>query len=81
MLSKTNRNWVFTHNKTSTLDWKPWLESAYEKLSPKYIGGQLEQVAHLHIQGFVCFKEPVRLAKLKEFDDATHWEPMKGTPA
>lgn len=43
---------------------------------------QLEQcptTARLHLQGYVEWNKPIRLAALKKLSPTTHWEPAKGS--
>lgn len=73
-----SRNWLATLNNPSVTA-QAWLEALFEKAAAVYVCGQLErgEQGTVHVQGFVNFKNPVRLAKLKKFDPAAHWEVVK----
>lgn len=81
------RNWVFTLNANEALGehimWvTPGAEcpvAAWFKEPVTYLACQVEQVAHVHVQGYIEFSKPMRVAALKKFSDRAHWEPRRGT--
>lgn len=44
-----------------------------------YMICQIERVAHVHIQGYIQFKNNKRLAALKKISKTAHWELRRGT--
>jgi len=85
-----SRNWVFTLNANEDLAedfaWvQPnipcpvgsWLDSG----KIEYLICQVEQVAHLHIQGYAQFNAPMTLAACKKINNEAHWEIRRGTHA
>lgn len=78
--SSTNRNWMFTiNNPRSTVSSdnpKNW------KFAYRFLAWQLEKAPEtgtLHYQGYICFKNPVRLNALKKYCARAHWDARKGT--
>nr|QXP07728.1 MAG: replication associated protein [Arizlama virus] len=82
------RNWVFTLNADEDageqIEWTnegipcplgSWLDSS----DITYLVCQVEQVGHVHIQGYVEFKKAQRLAACKKVNAQAHWEPRRGS--
>lgn len=83
-----SRNWVFTLNADEEegqhLTWLcpgipcplgSWMDDG----RILYLACQVEQVGHVHIQGYCQFKQNMRLAALKKISSAAHWEVRRGT--
>ena len=84
-----SRNWCFTLNadedKGEHLSW-PLSEANpvahwVDDTRILYMICQVERVAHVHVQGYIQFKTPVRLTGLKKINSAAHWEVRRGTHA
>lgn len=75
---KPQRTWLITKNNPDT-DSRDWLCALYEKSGAVYVCGQLEKGANgtPHIQAYVNFKTPQRLAKLQKYDKKIHAVPVK----
>jgi len=85
-----SRNWVFTLNANEALmDDFAWLQeqipcplgSWMDSGKIDYMVCQVEQVSHLHIQGYCQFNTPMGLVACKKINAEAHWEPRKGTHA
>lgn len=82
------KNWCFTINADAE-DQVSWLCPGIEcPLSAWMASGdidylicQAELVGHLHLQGYVQFKNNKRLTALKKINQRAHWELRKGTHA
>lgn len=87
MTSKTHRAWCFTDNDKQAISrWAEALQKGEDNFWPdcvRFCIGQLEegeQQLRKHIQGYVEFKVPRRLAWLKKnLSGTAHWEPRRGT--
>lgn len=75
------RNWLGTfNNPLEGLETEDWLKALYETSKAKYVCGQLEKgnaEGTVHVQFFINFKEPARLAKLMKLAPKCHWEEVK----
>lgn len=69
-----SRNWCFTLN-------NPAFPAAELPVHPdeKFVSWQLEQVAVLHIQGYIELRVPRRLANMRLWLPAAHFESRRGT--
>jgi len=85
-----SRNWVFTLNANEALiEDFAWLQdkipcpigSWMDSGKIDYMVCQVEQVAHLHIQGYCQFNTPMSLTACKKINAEAHWEPRRGTHA
>lgn len=86
------RNWCFTWNadEENMEDFK-WSDvgaacpcAGWPDAEPKiaYLVCQVErapETGHVHVQGYIQFKAPMRMAALKKLCDSAHWEPRFGT--
>lgn len=73
-----SRNWLCTLNNPEVAA-QDYLEAWFTKAKAKYVVGQLEkgEEGTPHIQYFLNFKEPVRLAQLKKHCTRSHFEEVK----
>lgn len=72
-----SRNYCFTLNNYTQED-----ESKIQNWDlPKYItyGHEIGKQQTSHLQGYVEFKNPIRLTTLKKFNEKIHWEIRRGT--
>lgn len=69
-----SRSWCFTINNHLEKD-----KTLLEKLECRYIvvGEEMGESGTPHLQGFVTFNKPCRLAALKKINNRAHWEPAK----
>lgn len=73
-----SRAWVFTHNNPN--DQKP--EEYLDTLGVRFLAYQHEiapATGTHHLQGYVIFMAPKRLAALKKVNASIHWEVRKGS--
>lgn len=72
------RNWLGTLNNPDEVPHE-YLENIYNKLKAKYVCGQLErgEAGTPHIQFFINFEKPTRIAALKKICGKAHWESVK----
>ncbi|WP_445772230.1 hypothetical protein [Rheinheimera sp.] len=72
------RDWIFRISNPKDKDWdKIWsMDYKYLVFSIE-MGGETDTV---HIQGFVQFRELIRLTGLKKIHRRAHWEKRRGTP-
>lgn len=70
----SSRSWCFTINNHLEKD-----KTLLEKLECRFIvvGEEVGESGTPHLQGFVTFNKPCRLAALKKIHDRAHWEPAK----
>jgi len=71
-----SKNWCFTLNNYTEADEKDI--SLWECKGVAY-AHEIGDSGTPHLQGYVCFKNQVRLATCKELNNRAHWEIMKGT--
>lgn len=73
------RQWLGTLNNPDTALCQDYLEKWHREGKAEYVVGQLEkgEEGTPHIQYFLWFKEPVRLAALKKRCLRSHFEPVK----
>ena len=72
--------WLGTHNHPpKDLVPQEYLEKWFTAGKARYVNGQLEkgQEGTTHIQFYLNFENPVRLASLKKHDSRAHFEPVK----
>lgn len=82
-----NRNWVFTLNcsvEEDKIRWRcPGIPCPLGKWMDDgkilYLVCQVEEVGHLHIQGYCQFANPIGLPGLKKICPEAHWEVRRGT--
>lgn len=74
-----SRAWLGTLNNPDTVVARDYLETWFKQAKPKYINGQVEKGAEgtVHIQYFLIFPDPIRLAALKKFCAKSHFTPVK----
>lgn len=75
-MSGQSKRWCFTVN-----NWEPNDEETFKTLECNYLvfGREVGESGTPHLQGFVTFKTPKRLAGLKKVHETAHWEAAKGT--
>ena len=73
VMSQQVRNWCFT---SFNLDFDPQATQAIYGIYQREV---CPDTGKEHLQGYLEFKQPTRLSKLKKFDSQVHWESRKGT--
>lgn len=69
------RSWIGTLNNPDTAMAQSYVESWFTKARARYVNGQIEKGKEgtIHIQFFLNFEKPVRLAALKKFCPRAHF--------
>lgn len=70
------RRWCFTCNNYSDAD-----ESTFASVDARYVvyGREVGAQGTRHLQGFICFGKPMRMAGVKKVHATAHWEISRGT--
>jgi len=85
-----SKNWCFTlqadETKGEHITWRtPGMECPvatwFTAGDIEYLICQVEEVGHVHLQGYVQFKKNMRMTALKKVHSKCHWEPRRGTHA
>lgn len=79
--SKGSRAWSFTLNNPDS-DSLTHLTQSFDVLNGKYvIGNEIGASGTPHYQGYVLFKNQIRIATLKNINNKIHWEESKADTA
>ena len=72
-------NWLGTLNNPDVALARDYLEMWFSKAGARYVNGQVEKGKEgtVHIQFFLNFANPVRIAALKKFCSKAHFEVVK----
>jgi len=70
------KNWCFTLNNYTLAD-----EQSFQDMPYSYLlyGREIGEQGTPHLQGYVQFKQRLRLTALKKLHPQAHWEPSKGS--
>lgn len=72
-----SRNWCFTLNNYTEEDINSLKTDDYEYVFQEETGEQGTK----HLQGLICFKNPMSLSSLKKINNKAHWEKCKNKKA